>query len=93
MLEAQIENERAKGGRAEVDSDLKRAKTDVERAKAENIASSTDKTDLDYLQQYYGVQDKSKQAFELEKNKQNNDAKLTSETLKLLSSLDRKNTL
>lgn len=93
MLEAQIENERAKGGRAEVDSDLKRAKTDVERAKAENIASNTDKTDLDYLQQYYGVQDKSKQAFELEKNKQNNDAKLTSETLKLLSGLDRKNTL
>ena len=93
MLEAQIENERAKGGRAEVDSDLKRAKTDVERAKAENIASNTDKTDLDYLQQYYGVQDKSKQAFELEKNKQNNDAKLTSETLKLLGSLDRKNTL
>lgn len=93
MLEAQIENERAKGGRAEVDSDLKRAKTDVERAKAENIASNTDKTDLDYLQQYYGVQDKSKQAFELEKNKQNNDAKLTSEALKLLGNLDRKNTL
>lgn len=93
MLEAQIENERAKGGRAEVDSDLKRAKTDVERAKAENIASNTDKTDLDYLQQYYGVQDKSKQEFELEKNRQNNDAKLTSEALKLLSNLDRKNTL
>lgn len=93
MLEAQIENERAKGGRAEVDSDLKRAKTDVERAKAENIASNTDKTDLDYLQQYYGVQDKSKQAFELEKNRQNNETKLTSETLKLLSKLDRKNTL
>ena len=93
MLEAQIENERAKGGRAEVDSDLKRAKTDVERAKAENIASNTDKTDLDYLQQYYGIQDKSKQEFELEKNRQNNETKLTSETLKLLSKLDRKNTL
>lgn len=93
MLEAQIENERAKGGRAEVDSDLKRAKTDVERAKAENIASNTDKTDLDYLQQYYGVQNKSKQEFELEKNRENNEAKLTAEALKLLGNLDRKNTL
>ena len=61
MLEAQIANERAKGGRAEIDSKLKEAKTQVELAKAENISSNTDSNDLDYLQKFYGVNEKAKQ--------------------------------
>jgi hypothetical protein len=93
MIEAQIENERAKGGRAEIDSELKQAKTQVELAKAENISSNTDKTDLDYLEQFYGNKENMKFSQELEKNKANNDARLTQETLKLLGNINRKNNL
>ena len=64
LVEAQVENERSKAERAGEDSALKQAKTKSELAKARNIESQADKTDLDYLQQYHGTQDRAKMEHE-----------------------------
>lgn len=87
MLEAQIENERAKGGRAEIDSRLKEAKTKTELAKAANIESNTDSTDLDYLQKFYGVNEKAKQANALEMEAAKHKFNMDKENLKLLENI------
>ena len=87
MLEAQIENERAKGGRAEIDSKLKEAKTKTELAKAANIESNTDSTDLDYLQKFYGVNEKAKQANALEMEAAKHKFNMDKENLKLLENI------
>lgn len=87
MLEAQIENERAKGGRAEIDSRLKEAKTKTELAKAANIESNTDSTDLDYLQKFYGVNEKAKQANALEIEAAKHKFNMDKENLKLLENI------
>lgn len=87
MLEAQIENERAKGGRAEIDSRLKEAKTKTELAKAANIESNTDSTDLDYLQKFYGVNEKAKQANALEMEAAKHRFNMDKENLKLLENI------
>lgn len=87
MLEAQIENERAKGGRAEIDSRLKEAKTKTELAKAANIESNTDSTDLDYLQKFYGVNEKAKQANALEMEAAKHKFNMDKEGLKLLENI------
>lgn len=87
MLEAQIENERAKGGRAEIDSRLKEAKTKTELAKAANIESNTDSTDLDYLQKFYGVNEKAKQANALEMEATKHRFNMDKENLKLLENI------
>lgn len=87
MLEAQIENERAKGGRAEIDSRLKEAKTQTELAKAANIESNTDSTDLDYLQKFYGVNEKAKQANALEMEAAKHQFDMDKENLKLLENI------
>lgn len=87
MLEAQIENERAKDGRAEIDSRLKEAKTKTELAKAANIESNTDSTDLDYLQKFYGVNEKAKQANALEMEAAKHKFSMDKENLKLLENI------
>ena len=55
LLEAQVMNEQAKAGENEVDRQLKGAKTQTELAKAKTLSAQADKIDLDYLQQFHGV--------------------------------------
>ena len=89
LLEAQIANERAKGGRAEIDSKLKEAKTQVELAKAENISSNTDSNDLDYLQKFYGVNEKAKQANALEMEAAKHQFNMDKEGMRLLENITK----
>ena len=55
LLEAQIANEQAKAYENEADINLKRAKTDSERAKSRKTASEADRIDLDYVNEATGV--------------------------------------
>lgn len=54
LLEAQIFNERAQGEENSVDVQLKKAKTATEEAKARAMHSTSDKTDLDFVEQRNG---------------------------------------
>lgn len=80
MLQAQVNNEQSKADENSVDKELKGAKVQTELAKAKNINSTADKTDLDYIQQYAGVQQKA----ELQKQQLKNQFDIDRETLKLL---------
>ena len=55
MLEAQVQNERAKAQENEVDVGLKQAKTQNELAKAGKLSSEKDNLDIDYLEKESGV--------------------------------------
>jgi hypothetical protein len=55
MLEAQIANESAKGQENAVDVQLKTAKTQTEQAKARTMHSSSDLSDLDFMEKESGV--------------------------------------
>lgn len=87
LLEAQIENERAKAGENAVDIELKGAKTETERAKARNLGSQADKTDLDYMHQYYGTTHQR----DMEKQEASNKNIIDREMIKLLELQQRKN--
>ena len=85
MLQAQVNNEQSKADENSVDKELKGAKVQTELAKAKNINSTADKTDLDYIQQYAGVQQKA----ELQKQQLKNQFDVDRETLKLLQGQQR----
>lgn len=85
MLQAQVNNEQSKADENSVDRELKGAKVQTELAKAKNINSTADKTDLDYIQQYAGVQQKA----ELQKQQLKNQFDVDRETLKLLQGQQR----
>nr|DAS93507.1 MAG TPA: Portal protein [Caudoviricetes sp.] len=85
MLQAQVNNEQSKADENSVDRELKGAKVQTELAKAKNINSIADKTDLDYIQQYAGVQQKA----ELQKQQLKNQFDVDRETLKLLQGQQR----
>lgn len=87
LLEAQVENEKAKAGENTVDIELKGAKAETERAKARNLGSQADKTDLDYLHNYYGTQ--HKRDMEMQNAKQSYD--LDKEFLKLIEMSKKQN--
>lgn len=55
LLEAQIVNEQAKGAENAVDVDLKKAKTATEEAKARDLHSGADNSDLDFVEKESGV--------------------------------------
>lgn len=55
LLQAQVENERAKGMENQVDVQLKKAKTANEISKATNLNSKTDMQDLDFLEKESGI--------------------------------------
>jgi hypothetical protein len=57
LLEAQVQNETAKGQENAVDVELKTAKTETERAKARGMHSGADITDLDFVEKESGVKD------------------------------------
>ena len=58
LLEAQVFNEQAKGQENAVDVELKKAKTELERAKAGKTSSERDMVDLDFLDKESGAQHK-----------------------------------
>ena len=64
---------------------LKEAKTESEKAKAANIASRTDKQDLDYVQQY----DQTKNKIQATENEKARNFELSKEMLKLLQGTKR----
>lgn len=72
LLEAKVFNEQAKGQENAVDVELKTAKTATEQAKARQMHSTSDKTDLDFLQEESG----SKHMQELEKKDMDRNTQL-----------------
>lgn len=54
LLQAQVENEKAKAYENQADIGLKQAKTETERAKGRNLNSKSDQQDLDFLDQESG---------------------------------------
>jgi len=74
LLEAQVFNEQAKGKENTVDVDLKSAKTETEKAKARQLGSTSDKQDLDFLEQSQGIQ--HERALDKQENKARSDANL-----------------
>ena len=86
LLEAQIADLQAKAGENEVDKELKGAKVQTELAKAKNLSAQADKTDLDYIQQYYGTP--HKQAMQAQE--QQNQFEVTQNILKLLQNTQNK---
>lgn len=92
LLKAQITDLRSKAGENAIDIELKGAKTETERAKAQNLLSqskntdsNTDKLDLEYLQNYYGTNHKR----DLEKQSQKNQYDVDREMLKLIEKGNR----
>jgi hypothetical protein len=57
LLQAQVQNETAKGQENAVDVELKTAKTETERAKARSMHSGSDLSDLDFVEKESGVKD------------------------------------
>ncbi|RLF06887.1 MAG: hypothetical protein DRJ64_04055, partial [Thermoprotei archaeon] len=57
LLEAQVNNERAKGTENQADTELKYAKAESEKAKARALESTADMTDLDFVQKKDGTQE------------------------------------
>lgn len=82
LLQAEIANTQAKAGENTVDQDVKRAKVQTELAKAKNLNSMADKTDLDYVHQYSGIKEKET----LQRQQLQNQFNIDRETLKLLQS-------
>ncbi len=80
LLKAQVRNENAKAIENQTDIGLKEAKTDTERAKARNFNSTSDKQDLDFVEQESGVSQ------ERELQKQDNDSRNKNEQ-KLVDSM------
>lgn len=82
LLQAEIANTQAKADENTVDQDVKRAKVQTELAKAKNLNSMADKTDLDYVHQYSGIKEKEA----LQRQQLQNQFNIDRETLKLLQS-------
>ena len=55
LLQAQVQNETAKGQENAVDVELKTAKTATEQAKARQMHSGSDLSDLDFVEKESGV--------------------------------------
>ena len=75
LLQAQVANETAKGRENEVDVQLKTAKTQTEQAKARGMHSSSDLSDLDFVEKESGVGAAQKEAESDRKHAQNMEAK------------------
>jgi len=85
-LEAEIFNERAKGQENQVDVALKTAKTETEQAKARQMHSQADKTDLDFVEQDAGIS----HGRELEKKAADTQGKAKLKELDNMAALDQK---
>ena len=71
LLQAQVENETAKGQENAVDVQLKTAKTATEQAKARQMHSDSDNKDLDFVDKESGARDMREMDLENRKHSQN----------------------
>ena len=71
LLQAQVQNETAKGQENAVDVQLKTAKTQTEQAKARSMHSGADLTDLDFVDKESGTKDARDVSTEERKHAQN----------------------
>ena len=98
LLEAQVQNERAKGTENQADTELKNAKAQTELAKARALESTADKTDLDFVQQKDGTQDLRTEAAKRQDHKrsqemENQKAVNSIDDKRVTALLDKENTL
>lgn len=89
MLEAQIANEQAKAGENEQDVAFKAARTETEKAKAAQMQANTNKSNLDYMHDYYGTNHNRSLELQAQKDK----ASINREMLKMLANSTDKDTL
>jgi hypothetical protein len=75
LLGAQVQNETAKGQENAVDVELKTAKTETERAKARQMHSGSDLSDLDFVDKESGSKDMRDMDSENRKHAQNMENK------------------
>jgi hypothetical protein len=75
LLQAQVQNETAKAEENAVDVQLKTAKTQTEQAKARQMHSGSDLSDLDFVEKESGVGAAQKEAESDRKHSQNMEAK------------------
>jgi len=75
LLQAQVQNETAKGQENAVDVQLKTAKTATEQAKARQMHSGSDLSDLDFVEKESGVGAAQKQEESDRKHAQNMESK------------------
>jgi hypothetical protein len=68
LLQAQVQNETAKGQENAVDVELKTAKTETERAKARGMHSDSDNKDLEFIDKESGTRDMREQDLESRKH-------------------------
>jgi hypothetical protein len=75
LLQAQVQNETAKGQENAVDVELKSAKTQTELAKARGMHSDSDNKDLDFVDRESGAKDMREMDMEGRKHAQNMESK------------------
>ena len=75
LLQAQVQNETAKGQENAVDVELKSAKTQTELAKARSMHSDSDGKDLDFVDRESGARDMREMNLEGRKHAQNMESK------------------
>jgi hypothetical protein len=75
LLQAQVQNETAKGQENAVDVELKSAKTQTELAKARGMHSDSDNKDLDFVDRESGAKDMKEMDMEGRKHAQNMESK------------------
>ena len=75
LLQAQVQNESAKGQENMVDVQLKSAKTETELAKARQMQSGADLSDLDFVERESGVKEARDMDFEDAKHERAMEAK------------------
>jgi len=75
LLQAQVQNETAKGQENAVDVELKSAKTQTELAKARSMHSDSDNKDLDFVDRESGARDMREMDMEGRKHAQNMESK------------------
>ena len=92
LLQAQVQNETAKGQENAVDVELKTAKTETERAKARGMHSQSDIADLDFVEKESGVQhareiesDDRKHAYDVENKERDRLSKLDDAAFKAMT--------
>lgn len=89
MMKASIADKMARAGENQIDAEVKKAKMQVELAKARKIGSESDKLDLDFLMTDSGVNEKIKAASEEAKFMRERQASIEDRETSRLHDLDK----
>lgn len=89
MMKANITDKMARAGENQIDAEVKKAKMQVELAKARKIGSESDKLDLDFLMTDSGVNEKIKAASEEAKFMRERQASIEDRETSRLHDLDK----